>query len=141
MRWSQAGHRGRPQRLHCTTARFVRWYAQLIRPAANFASPPLTELPTFKLLLRRPPARARAAPSAVLLLLLPAAVRRLLRLLLLRALRRGRADQFRRRALQIVGVARAVGVGLRGEAQARVVHAADRAVGRERARADEDGQQ
>src|SRR5207237_7900003 len=78
--------------------------------------------------------------SAVLLLRLPAAVRVLLRLFI-RALRRGRGDEARGGALQLVGVARAVGVGLRGEAQARVVHAADRAVGRERARADEDGQQ
>ncbi len=25
MRWSHAGHSGRVQRLHCTTARFVKW--------------------------------------------------------------------------------------------------------------------
>src|SRR5919107_3936418 len=68
MRWSHAGQSGRPQRLHCTTARFVRWYAQFIRPDANSFAP----VPALLLLLL--PLRLRAV-RLLLLLLLTRAVR------------------------------------------------------------------
>src|SRR5215216_6520522 len=123
MRWSHAGQSGRPQRLHCTTARFVRWYAQFIRPAANSFAP---------------------VPASLLLLLLLLAARALLLLLLLtrvvRPLRRRRGDEAGGGALQLVGALGAAAVGLRREAQARAVHAGDGAVVGDRARADEDGE-
>src|SRR5437588_10421929 len=129
MRWSQAGHSGRPQRLHCTTARFVMWYAQFIKPAANFLSP------RFRLSILPTTASSLLSPMllTILLLRLLPAVRVLLRVRSARPLRRRGADESGGRALQLVCVARAVGVSPRGKAQARVVHAADGAVGRERA--------
>src|SRR5215213_1239925 len=100
MRWSHAGQSGRPQRLHCTTARFVRWYAQFIRPDANsFAPVPALLLLLLFRLLRR------AARALLLLLLTRRGVR---------PLRRRRGDEAGGGALQLVGAHSAIGVGLRG---------------------------
>src|SRR5438270_11603287 len=134
MRWSQAGHRGRPQRLHCTTARFVMWYAQFIKPAANFYAPVAAFSTLTITVFSLPPSML----LTILLLLLLPAVRVLLRVRPARPLRRRGTDESGGRALQLVGVTCAVGVSPRGQAQARVVHAADRAVGRARARAVDD---